>query len=121
MDRKKLAREVRKQRRLEALGSNNPICGTCGETDWRCLEGHHPAGEKHDALTVPTCRNCHRKVTDDQKDHPPHDPGADAELAGIGHFLMGLGDLHRLAGEKLSASAAILIERATNKGREQNP
>ena len=24
------------------------------------------------------CRNCHRKVSDDQKDHPPFDPNADA-------------------------------------------
>ena len=121
MDKKKLAREVRKQRRLEALGSNTPACGTCGETDWRCLERHHVAGRKHDEATAHVCRNCHRIVTDDQKDHPPHDPGADAALAAIGHFLLGLGDLLRLAGEKLPASAAILIERAANKSREQNP
>ena len=36
-------KERRKQARLAKLGSNNPICGDCGETDWRCLEAHHVA------------------------------------------------------------------------------
>ncbi len=121
MDKKKLAREVRKQRRLEVLASNLPSCGTCGETDWRCLERHHVAGRKHDDITVCECRNCHSRASDDQKDHPPHDPGADAELSGIGHFLLGLGDLHRLAGEKLAASGAILIKRGASKDEEQIP
>jgi hypothetical protein len=48
-----LAKERRKQRRLEKLGTNNPVCGICGERDWRCLEDHHVADYKRDDLTVP--------------------------------------------------------------------
>lgn len=63
-----LAREARRQNRLERFGTHAPRCGVCGEPDDRCLEAHHVAGRKHDDLTVLICRNCHRKVSDDQKD-----------------------------------------------------
>lgn len=115
---KELAREIRKQRRLERLGSNLPVCGTCGETDERTLERHHVAGRKHDSATVVTCRNCHRKVTDDQKDHPAFNPAAAPVLHAIGLFLLGLADLLELAIEKLSAFGLVLIERAAPAGGE---
>lgn len=107
------ARERRKQRRLEGLGSNNPHCGMCGEADDRTLELHHVAGRKHDEMMVLSCSNCHRKVTDDQKDHPAFDPHADAVLASIGHFLLGLADMLRLIVEKLAEFGLILIGRSS--------
>ena len=94
-------KELRKQNRIEKLGSNKPICGTCGEKDWRCLEKHHVADYGRDDATVHICRNCHRKVSDDQKDHPAFDPSADPQLDRIGHFLIGLADLLVLIIEKL--------------------
>ncbi len=112
MTEKELARETRKQRRLEKIGSNSPICGTCGEADNRVLERHHVAGRKYDPDTVIVCRNCHRKASDDQKDHPAIDPGADAVLHSIGMFLIGLADLLELVLEKLSEFGLALIERA---------
>ena len=39
--------ERRKQNRLEKLGTETPRCGTCGFNDWRCIEQHHIAGQKH--------------------------------------------------------------------------
>jgi hypothetical protein len=112
MDRKQLAREVRKQRRLEALGTNDPKCGTCGESDWRCIELHHVADYGCNDATVRICRNCHRKVSDDQRDHPAFDPNADPALHAIGRFLLGLADMLRLIVEKLYAFGLALIERA---------
>ena len=109
---KELAHETRKQRRLEKLRSNSPHCGECGEGDWRCLELHHIADYGCDDCTVILCRNCHRKVSDDQKDHPAFDPAADPMLHAIGRFLLGLADLLRLAIEKLTAFGLALIERA---------
>jgi hypothetical protein len=109
---KEFAREIRKQRRLEKLGSNSPLCGACGEADWRCLELHHVADFGCDDGTVILCRNCHRKVSDDQTDHPAFDPTADATLQAIGRFLLGLADLLRLAIEKLAEFGLALIERA---------
>lgn len=109
---KELAREIRKQRRLEKLGTNSPICGACGEADYRTLEKHHVAGRKHDPDTVITCRNCHRKVSDDQKDHPAVAANADTMLSGIGMFLLGLADLLDLVIDKLAAFGLALIERA---------
>lgn len=116
---KELAREIRKQRRLEKLGTNSPICGTCGESDCRVLERHHVSGRKYDPNTAITCRNCHRKVTDDQKGHPAIDANADAMLSAIGMFLLGLADLLELVIDKLAAFGLALIERAKLAGDDQ--
>lgn len=112
MTEQELRKEIRRQRRLEQLGTNNPSCGTCDENDDRCLELHHVAGRRWDDCTVVICRNCHRKVSDDQKDHPRFNPAADPQLDRIGHFLLGLADLLRLIIEKLVAFGLALIERA---------
>lgn len=112
MNATELAKERRKQRRLEVLGSNEPRCGMCGEDDWRCLELHHVADHGRDEATARICRNCHRKVSDDQKDHPAFDPDADPMLDRIGHFLLGLADMLRLIVEKLYAFGLTLIDRA---------
>lgn len=121
MDDTELARETRKQRRLERLGTNSPRCGTCGESDDRTLELHHVAGRKDDPATVIICRNCHRKVTDEQKDHPECANPADPMLQAIGLFMLGLADLLRLAIEKLTAFGHQLIERATAIDLEARP
>jgi hypothetical protein len=57
------------------------------------MEKHHVADHARDQTTVYVCRNCHAKVSDDQKDHPAFDPDADPTLDSIGHFLLGLADL----------------------------
>ena len=119
MDEKEFAREARKQRRLETLGTNDPRCGTCDERDDRVLEAHHVAGRKNDPTTVIVCRNRHRKVSDDQEDHPAFEKAADPMLQAICHFLLGLADLLRLAIEKLSEFGHALIERAALQGRAQ--
>ena len=104
--------EARKQRRLEALGTNEPACAMCGETAWQCMELHHVGGEKHDNTTVVLCRNCHRKVSDDQKSLPQFDPDADPMLAAIGQFLLGLVQLFRRIIDTLEKFGRELIERS---------
>lgn len=108
-------REQRKQRRLETLGTNEPVCGMCSETAWQCMELHHVAGQKHDETTVILCLNCHRKVSDDQKSLPPFDPEADPILAAIGQFLLGLALLFRRIIEALEKFGRELIDRSTAK------
>jgi hypothetical protein len=114
MNKIELARETRKQRRLEVLGTNEPKCAMCGERDWRCIELHHPSDYARDEATVLTCRNCHRKVSDDQKDHPSFNPTADATLDNIGHFLLGLADMLKIIFERLYVFGLALIERAAS-------
>ena len=108
-------REARKQRRLETLGTNEPVCGMCHETAWQCFELHHVAGQHHDETTVLLCCNCHRKISDDQKSLPPFDPEADPVLAAIGQFLLGLALLFRRIIEALEKFGRELIERSTRQ------
>jgi hypothetical protein len=110
-----LARESRRQKRLERFGTNEPLCGMCGEADDRCLERHHIAGRKHEDMTALICRNCHRKVSDDQRDHPIADTNADPALVAIGYFLIGLADMLRLIVERLAVYGRSLIECAAVK------
>jgi hypothetical protein len=63
-------KEIRKQKRLERLGTDHPVCASCGENDWRCFEQHHIAGQAYHDDVCNVCCNCHRKLTDDQQDHP---------------------------------------------------
>ena len=102
--------ETRKQKALQRLGTQNPICKGCGEDDWRCMEAHHIAGKAHHDDTALLCSNCHRKVTDDQKDHPTDADGEKTKLATIGHFLLGLADLFRLIAERLVEFGRSLLD-----------
>lgn len=103
------ASEIREQRRLRRLGTSFPRCGVCGETDSRCMERHHLAGQKNDPDTIViVCRNCHRRLSDEQLDHPafaaPHE-----HLKRTAYFMLGLADMLSLIVETLRKSAAALF------------
>jgi len=58
-----IMRAWRLERRRKELGSNNPSCFYCFESNIACLEAEHPVTEKLDRdFKRPSCRNCHRKV-----------------------------------------------------------
>ena len=107
-----MRQETRKQQARNRLGTDNPRCSGCLMNDWRCLELHHLQGEAFGNTLVLLCRNCHRKVTDPQKDHPGKlgDPPATTES--IGHYLLGLADLFMLIAEKLVEFGEYLIGQA---------
>ena len=110
---RKLDPEDRRQQRLRRLGTQNPRCATCGEPDSRTLELHHIAGRKNgDDLSV-VCRNCHRKLSDNQLDRASSAfTKPISQLDAIGNFLLGLADLLLLAVDKLRECGAWLIEQA---------
>ena len=60
---KTAAREAKRQRRLPP----DAACATCPESAPVALEMHHPMGAAHEPdVTVPLCKNCHAKATEDQ-------------------------------------------------------
>jgi hypothetical protein len=122
MNRIEHEREVRRQLALERLGTNDPRCVTCGESDRRCLERHHIAGICHDDETVIVCRNCHRKLSDMQKDHPKPIGSQPDPFERIAYFLLGIADLFELLIERLRQFAATLIAqvRARHTGEAQS-
>lgn len=89
-------KEKRKQDRLERLGSNNPSCLICGEDDPACLELHHLAGRIYGDDKIIVCTNCHKKLTERQKDHPPVQSETPNSLECRGHLLLGTSDVLEL-------------------------
>ena len=92
MDDMEYERERRRQTRLERLGTNNPKCLFCPEDDPACLELHHLAGKGFGSESVISCRNCHRKLTDKQKEHPSISPGKPSIGECHGRCLLGIAD-----------------------------
>ena len=113
-----IKREIRRQRALDRLGSDEPRCLRCGEANPHCLEYHHIAGRSHDDETVIVCRNCHRKLSDDQKDHPPNQGMPPNPLDQTGRFLLGLADLFKMLVGRLEEFGRDLIARAAKAAAE---
>lgn len=105
--------EDRKQRRLHRLGTQAPSCACCSETNPAVFEDHHIAGRKHHDDTALICANCHRKLSDQQRDHVPQrriKPAGPKSV--IGHYLLGLADLLAMVVETLRQFGNWLIEQA---------
>jgi hypothetical protein len=116
MDKRELNRERRKQRALERLGSNNPSCVLCSYDDPLALELHHLAGQAFGDDTVTVCRNCHRRLSDYQKDHSLEQGKSGGELEPIRRFMEGLADLFEMLVKRLREYAAKLgaLDSSTN-------
>lgn len=104
--------EIRKQQALKRLGEPNPRCRICGEGDERCLEDHHIAGQAMHGETHPVCRNCHRKLSDVQRDHPAQIAACASLPEVVGHYLLGLADMLVLVAKTLVKFATQLIDMA---------
>jgi hypothetical protein len=115
---KRTDEEDRKQQRLRRLGTQHPICVACGESHPAVFELHHIAGRKYNADVALVCANCHRKLTDRQRDHVP--PGCQVpmgERGRIGHYLLGLADLLAMIVEALRRFGEWLIGESTQAVR----
>lgn len=101
--------ERRRQRALQRLGTDHPVCACCPEADPLCLELHHLQGQAFGGDLVVVCRNCHRKLSDAQRDHPARIAEVPGAMERIGHFLLGLADLLKLIASKLKEFGQELI------------
>jgi hypothetical protein len=82
--------QARHEQDLRRLGTRNPVCLQCPETDPRVLELQHVAGVAFDPLQVILCRNCHRKAENSQTNET--NPLAPPLLEQVGRLLVGLAD-----------------------------
>ena len=100
------------------LGDSAPLSGLgpkirsayfAAENDPLVLELHHLEGQAFGKYRlVIVCRNCHRKLSDLQKDHPEKIADPPDALETIAHFLLGLADLFEFLIGKLREFAAEL-------------
>jgi hypothetical protein len=91
--------ESRKQTSLERFGGILARCWFCFYGHWSGIEEHHTAGWEYLWLTIPVCSNCHKRLTDMQKDHPPKAAGDLDEV--IGRVFLGLADQLVLWSERM--------------------
>lgn len=111
MTKKHLDKDDRREQHYRRLGTHEPQCVVCGETDPRCLEAHHLPGQKYGNELVTVCRNCHRKLSDDQRDHAPGlTPNPERQEVIIGHFLLGLCDFLLMIIDRLREFGHWLID-----------
>lgn len=110
---KRVDEEDRNQQRLRRLGTQHPICVGCGEMHPAVFEQHHIAGRKQSGDEARVCANCHRKLSDKQRDHiPPGHAEPAGPLARIGNYLLGLADLLAMVVDALRSFGAWLIGQA---------
>ncbi|RYD84663.1 MAG: hypothetical protein EOP84_04890 [Verrucomicrobiaceae bacterium] len=100
---------IREQKAIRRNGSQAPHCRVCGENHPACLEQHHIAGRANHDETHSICRNCHRKLSDQQLDHPPAIVESPSFAETVGNYLLGLADMLRLIAESLVAFGKGLI------------
>ncbi len=119
MNDQELKRERRKQRALERLGTNTPRCPFCGIDEPLVFELHHIAGRANGDEALPVCRNCHRILSDGQKDHPPGNSNPPSDSERIAHFLLGLADMFELLVKRLREFAEKLFA-SGNRSQDQS-
>ena len=114
MTRRRRDREDRREQRYRRLGTRDTGCFLCPETDSRCMERHHIAGQEFHGDTVIVCRNCHRKLTDDQLDLPllRQDAPIDQQTV-FARLLMGICDLLMYIAQRLRECAEWLLQAAS--------
>lgn len=112
MPKKPLDREDRLERHYRRLGTRDPKCVTCGKRDPdhpEIYELHHVGKRSHEDVVI-ECANCHRQLSERQKDHSPHRHSQPiGMMATIGHYLLGLADLLAMIVEALKAFGAWLL------------
>jgi hypothetical protein len=123
VNQQELNRERRRQRALERLGTNTPRCPFCGIEEPLVLELHHIAGRDFDDTLIPVCRNCHRLLSDWQKDHPPRHSSPPTNGESIAHSVLGLADAFELLVKLLRQLATKLftLDRSPKPDREREP
>lgn len=93
---RRLFREGRRRSAHRRLGSERPVCVSCGEPDPLVLEREHLAGRKHDDTTTFMCRNCHARRSEMQREQPKGGADPRNPLEVIGRWLLGLAEYGEL-------------------------
>lgn len=109
MDEAKKRKAKRRRNALARLGTVKPSCSICGEGNPLCLELHEPGGRRYNEMRVAICRNCHRKLSDDQRDHPKAEFTPPDKVERLAHSLLGEADLLSRLSEKRRQDAEMLL------------
>lgn len=97
MDKETYQETVRKQKRDK---KTSLVCNVCGEDDSAIIEMHHVKGKNNSDETIPLCKNCHAKITEEQNKVSPQKRSQQARsIETQAYQLISIGALLRLVAE----------------------
>ena len=107
--------EIRRQKDFRRLRTTTPICLSCGYSkSSSALELAHIAPKRfHDDGGV-LCSNCHREMSDAEKDLSYSPQSANPQMETIGRYLLALSDWLTRIAETIAAFGAWLLGFAEN-------
>jgi hypothetical protein len=90
---------VRRQRRNR---TTTLACSICGEDDPKVIEFHYPVGRSNSDETIPICKNCHVKITEEQNKISPKSRSSSASpYRKMGFALISIGALLKIISKTL--------------------
>jgi 5-methylcytosine-specific restriction endonuclease McrA len=99
MDKDTYEKTIRRQHRN---GTSALACSICGEDDPTVIEFHHIFGRNNSNETIPLCKNCHAKNTEEQNKISPLSRSKKAShQEKRGYLLITVGSLLELIGKTL--------------------
>lgn len=105
--------ELRRERDFARLRTRNPVCLNCGYMNHpAALEFAHIAPRKfHDDGGV-LCANCHRELSDNEKDFSYQPQSQNPQMETIGRYLIALAEWFRRIAETIAEFGAWLLEQS---------
>jgi hypothetical protein len=116
MDKRDRDRERRKQRRLEEMGTNNPVCIGCGRAVWYSFHGHHIGERQFDSHAEYFCTNCHSDFTEALKSYPKTSCKTPGAVESAGHYCLGLAVIFYPIARMLEDFGCKLVQLAKGEG-----
>ncbi len=105
--------DERREQDYKRLRTRNPVCVLCGyDKHPAALELAHiaPKGFHDDGAAL--CRNCHREISDGEKDYPYSPETNNTKMETIGRYLLALAEWFRGIASTLEGFGQWLLEQA---------
>lgn len=116
------AKELRQEAAFRRLKSRYPICLICGYwANPAAIEFAHIIPKAFGlGWGVPLCRNCHRELTDMEKDMSFKPTTTEVELETIGRLLGAIGEQYEKSAPTLKHLSAVALETARRLSKPSN-
>lgn len=108
-------KETRREQAYRRLDTRDPVCAICGYAGHpAAMELAHIAPREFHGDKVPLCANCHRELSDAEKDYPYAPETDNPQMETIGRYLIALSDFLQMIARTLAQFGAWLVEQSAH-------